>query len=135
MNCLVKQFAICLDVFVILLLNVMEVFSVVGGALFDGPCMVFQRMRVLYCACDGSVHLDVPSIGCVCMSEGISSFRSVRAGLQVFALLMLFLCFILHTMWSGKSLQLICILPFGILCLCLCWWVLWSERKRTLSVR
>ena len=34
----------------------------------------------------------------------------------MFALLMLFLCMILHTMWSGKSLQLLCILPFGILC-------------------
>ena len=47
MNCLVKQFAICLDVFVILLLNVMELLSVVGGALLDRPCMVFQRMCVL----------------------------------------------------------------------------------------
>ena len=35
----------------------------------------------------------------------------------MFALLMLFLCVILHTMWSGKSLPLMCILPFGILCL------------------
>ena len=51
------------------------------------------------------------------MSEVIFSFRSLRAGLQVFALLMLFLCVILHTMSSGKSLQLLCILPFGILCL------------------
>ena len=41
-NCLVKQFAICLGVFVILLLNVMDVFSVVGSSLFDRPCMVFQ---------------------------------------------------------------------------------------------
>ena len=54
---------------------------------------------------------------CFCMSEVISSFRSLRAGSQVFALLMLFLCVILHTMSSGKSLQLLCILPFGILCL------------------
>ena len=53
---------------------------------------------------------------CVCMSEVISSFR-LRAGSQVFALLMLFLCVILHTMWSGKSLQLLYILPFDILCL------------------
>ena len=30
---------------------------------------------------------------------------------------MLFLCVILHTMWSGKSLQLLCILPFGMLSL------------------
>ena len=51
-----------------------------------------------------------------CMSEVISSFRSLRAGSQVFALLMLFLCVILHTMSSGKSLQLLCILPFGMLC-------------------
>ena len=51
------------------------------------------------------------------MSELISSFRSLRAGSQVFALLMLFLCVILHVMSSGKSLQLLCILPFGMLCL------------------
>ena len=46
-NCLVKQFAICLGVVAILLLTVMEVFSVGGGALLDRPCMVFQRMGVL----------------------------------------------------------------------------------------
>ena len=46
-NCLVKQFAICLGVIVILLLNAMEVFSVGGGGLLDRPCMVFQRMCVL----------------------------------------------------------------------------------------
>ena len=46
-NCLVKQFAICLDVVAIVLLNVMEVFSVGGGTLWDRPCMVFQRMCVL----------------------------------------------------------------------------------------
>ena len=33
---------------------------------------------------------------------------SLRAGLQVFALLMSFLCVILHTMSSGKGLQLLC---------------------------
>ena len=31
----------------ILLLNVMELLSMVGGALLDRPCMVFQRMCVL----------------------------------------------------------------------------------------
>ena len=41
-NCLLKQFAICLIVFVILLLNVMELLSVVGGALLDKPCMVHR---------------------------------------------------------------------------------------------
>ena len=51
------------------------------------------------------------------MSEVISSFRSLRAGSQVFALLMLFLCVIWHTMSSGKSLQLLRILPFGVVCL------------------
>ena len=46
-NCLVKQFAICLGVVAILPLNVMEVFSMGGGALLDRPCMVFQRICVL----------------------------------------------------------------------------------------
>ena len=49
------------------------------------------------------------------MSEVISSFRSLRAGSQVFALLMMFLHVILHAMSSDKSLQLLCILPFGML--------------------
>ena len=44
-NCLVKQFAMCLVV--VLLLNVMDVFSVDGGALLDRACMVFHRMCVL----------------------------------------------------------------------------------------
>ena len=43
-NSMVKQFAICLGVFAILLLNVMELLCVGGGALLDIPCMVFQRM-------------------------------------------------------------------------------------------
>ena len=46
-NCLVKQFAMCLGVVAILLLNVMDVFSVDGGALLDRSCMVFQIMCVL----------------------------------------------------------------------------------------
>ena len=36
--------------------------------------------------------------------EVIFSF-SLRAGAQVFVLLMLFLCVIVHTIWSGKSLH------------------------------
>ena len=43
-NCLVKEFAICLGVVAIFLLNFMEVFSVGGGALLDRPCMVFQML-------------------------------------------------------------------------------------------
>ena len=35
----------------------------------------------------------------------------------MFALLLSFLCVILHIMWSCKSLQLLGILPFGMLCL------------------
>ena len=46
-NCLVKQFAMCLGVVAILLLNGMEVFYVGGGAPLDRPCMVFQRMCVV----------------------------------------------------------------------------------------
>ena len=46
-NCLVKQFTICLGVFAILLLNVMDLLSVVGGLLLDRPCMVYQIIYVL----------------------------------------------------------------------------------------
>ena len=42
-----KQFAMFLGVVAILLLSVMDVFSVCGGALLDRPCMVFQRVCVL----------------------------------------------------------------------------------------
>ena len=38
---------VCVGVVAILLLNVMDVFSVCGGALLDRPCMVFQRVCVL----------------------------------------------------------------------------------------
>ena len=75
-NCLVKQFAICLSVVVILLLNVLEVYSVGGGSK-ECAC----------CACTTSVHLSVPSIGfCLCLiiSEVISSFMSLRAGSHLF---------------------------------------------------
>ena len=117
-NCLVKQFAMCLGEGAVLLLNVMDVFSVGGGALLDRPCMVFHRMCVLcmcsQCASKCSFHMVCL---CFCMSEVISLFKSLRAGSQVFALRMLFLWVILHTMSSGKSLQLLCILPFGMLCL------------------
>ena len=41
------QFAMCLGVVAILLLNVMDVFSVCGGALLDRPCMVLQSVCVL----------------------------------------------------------------------------------------
>ena len=81
------------------------------------------------------------------MSEVISSFKSLTAGSQVFALLMLFLWVILHTMSSGKSLQLLCILLFGMLCLSAISMILvkillavcmlvgwWSERKWTLCI-
>ena len=45
----------------ILWLNVMVLFSLVGGALFDRPFMVFQRVCVC-CACDPSVRRDAPSV-------------------------------------------------------------------------
>ena len=46
-NCLVKQLAMCLGVVAILLLNVMDEFSVGGAALLDRSCMVFQIVCVL----------------------------------------------------------------------------------------
>ena len=67
-------------------------------------------------ACDPSVKLSIPSICFVCIFVCRKLSPHLRAGSQVFALLMLFLWVIFHTMWSGKSLQLLSILPFGMLC-------------------
>ena len=58
-NCLVKQFAMCLGVVVILLFNVMEVLCVGEGegAMLNRQSMVFQC-----CACDHSVNLFLPYV-------------------------------------------------------------------------
>ena len=80
--------------------------------------VLYSSIECVCYACGPSERIDAPSICfiCVfCMSEIISSFRSLRDGSHVFALLMLFLCVSLHTMASGKSLQLLCIFPFGML--------------------
>ena len=79
----------------------------------------WSSIECVCCACGPSKRLDALFICCLCfcMSEVISSFMSLRTGSQVFALLMLFLCVILHTMSSGKILQLLCTFPFGMLCL------------------
>ena len=54
-NCLVKQFEICLGVFAILLLNVMDLLNV-GGALMDRP--LWSSKECVCCACDPSEHQD-----------------------------------------------------------------------------
>ena len=46
-NCLVKQFA--MGVVAVLLLNIMDVFSVGEGALLDIPCMVFHHRMCVLC--------------------------------------------------------------------------------------
>ena len=51
--------------------------------------------------------------GCVCYFI-VNCHGGVKC---VFALLMLFRFVILLTMWSCRRLQLLCITPFGILCL------------------
>ena len=100
-NCLLKQFAICLGVVAVVLLNVMEVFSVGGSALLDRPCMVFQRMCVLclwsQCASKGLFHRFYLFFS---MSEVILSFKSLKAGSQVFALLMFF--YVLFCILCGR---------------------------------
>ena len=55
-----------------------------------------------------------PSIDYLDLSEVISSFSESESWVTGVVLLMLFICMIL---WSGKSLPLLYILPFGILCL------------------
>ena len=58
----------CLTVVVncLVVVDILVLLSVGGGALFDRPCMVFQRMCV-WCAWDPSVRLDVPSICFACV--------------------------------------------------------------------
>ena len=67
---------------------------------------VWSSKECVCCACDPSVHLSVSSIGFVYVfvCRKLALHLRVRAGSQVFALLMLSLCVILHSMWSGKSL-------------------------------
>ena len=65
-------------------------------------CLVKQFAMCLVSRC--SFHMFC---SCFCMSVVISSFRNLRAGSQVFDLLMLFLSEILHTMYLGRSLQLL----------------------------
>ena len=56
---------------------------------------VWSSSECVCCACYPNVSFH--------MLEVISSFKCLRAVSDVFALLMLFLCVIFHTMWSGKS--------------------------------
>ena len=63
-NCLVKQFAMCLGVVVILLLNVMK--CLVGVVVLCWIDYVWS-----YKECASSFHMF-----CLCMSEVISSFKS-----------------------------------------------------------
>ena len=77
-NCLVKQLAMCLGVVSILLLNVIEVFSVCCGALLDRPCMVFQRVCVC-CACGpkGASKFSFHMICCVFVCRKLSPYLGV----------------------------------------------------------
>ena len=66
-----EQFRICLAVLVILLLNVMDVFSVGGG--LEVLCWidpVWSSKECPCCLCDPSVYLSVPSIGFVYVFVG-----------------------------------------------------------------
>ena len=62
-NCLVKQFAMCVGVVAILLLNVMDV-CVVVLCWIDH---VWSSKECVCCACDPNVRLSAPSICFVCV--------------------------------------------------------------------
>ena len=61
---------LCLGVVVILMLSVMDVFSVCGGALLDRPLWidhVWSSKECVCCACDPNERLSAPSICFVCV--------------------------------------------------------------------
>ena len=62
-NCLGKQFAICLGVIAVLLLNVME--CLVWVEMLCWIDHVWSSKECACCACDPSMHLSVLSIGFV----------------------------------------------------------------------
>ena len=79
-NCLVKQFAMCMGVVAILLLNVMDVFSVCGGLVV--LCWidhVWSSKECVCCACDPNERLSALSIGfaCVFVCRKLSSHLGV----------------------------------------------------------
>ena len=71
-NCLVRHFAIYLEVGAVLLLTVMEVFSVGGGTLLDRPCVVFQRILPFGMLCLSTISMMFAKIMlAVCMLMGM----------------------------------------------------------------
>ena len=62
-NCLVKQFAMCVGVVAILLLNVMDVCVVVLCWIYH----VWSSKECVCCACDPNERLSAPSICFVCV--------------------------------------------------------------------
>ena len=66
-NCLVKQFAMCVGVVAILLLNVMDVFSVCGVLVLCWIDHVWSSKERVCCACDPNERLSAPSICVVCV--------------------------------------------------------------------
>ena len=71
------------------------------------------------CACDPSMHLSVPSIGFVFVCRKLSPHLIVWEldNRCLLSLCCFFVWFcILCGQVTGKSLQLLCILPFGMLC-------------------
>ena len=66
----------CLGVVAILLLNVVDGFSVCGGALLDKPCMVFQRVCVCvpsYGALEKRSFQSIPSMTFMILYTSIRS--------------------------------------------------------------
>ena len=65
---------------------------------------VWSFKESVCCACDPSLRLHAHSICFVCACVCRKLSPHLRAGSHVSDHLMLFLCVIVHTMWSGKSL-------------------------------
>ena len=80
---------------------------------------VWSSKQCACCAYAPSVHLGVPSIGFLCVFVCQKLSPHLKVGELDHMCLLSLCCFCVgffYTMWLRKSLQLLCILPFGMLC-------------------
>ena len=113
-----ETIAMCVGVVSILLLNIMDVFSVCGGALLDRPCMVFQRVCVLCLwsqwASKCSFHMFCLCFVCRKLSPHLGVWELDHRCLLSLCYFFEWFCILCL---RARACKLLCILPLGMFCL------------------